>query len=75
MNSIPCDASRAYSRAYYPHLFRCEEVLGLMLLTWHNIAFYQEIMRELRAAIAEGRLADYAMKFAADQARGHDDNP
>ena len=41
-----------------------------MLLTWHNIAFYQQIMRELRAAITEGRLADYARRFAADQARG-----
>jgi queuine tRNA-ribosyltransferase len=40
-----------------------------MLLTWHNIAFYQQIMRELREAIAEGRLADYARRFAADQAR------
>ena len=71
--TVPCDASRVYTRAYFHHLFRCEEVLGLMLLTWHNIAFYQQIMRELRAAIAEGRLADYARQFAADQARGDSD--
>ena len=68
--TVPSDASRIYSRAYLHHLFRCEEVLGLMLLTMHNIAFYQQIMRELRAAIAEGRLAGYMRAFAADQAQG-----
>ncbi len=68
--TIDCDASRTYSRAYLHHLFRCEEVLGLMLLTWHNVAFYQQMMRELREAIANGHLAAYAQKFAADQARG-----
>ena len=72
--SVPCDASRVYSRAYLHHLFRCDEVLGLMLLTWHNIAFYQQIMRELRAAIAEGRLGDYMRAFAADQRRGDTDS-
>jgi queuine tRNA-ribosyltransferase len=73
--TVPSDASRIYSRAYYHHLFRCEEVLGLMLLTWHNVAFYQQIMREMRAAIAEGKLAGYASRFAADQARGDSDAP
>ena len=46
-----------------------------MLLTWHNIAFYQQIMRELRAAITEGKLSAYASRFAADQARGESDAP
>jgi queuine tRNA-ribosyltransferase len=41
-----------------------------MLLTWHNVAFYQQMMRELRDAIANGQLQAYARKFAADQARG-----
>ena len=68
--TVPSDASRRYSRAYLHHLFRCEEVLGPMLLTQHNIAFYQQIMRELRQAIAEGRLQDYIRAFAADQAQG-----
>ena len=68
--SVPCEASRNYSRAYYHHLFRCDEVLGLMLLTWHNIAFYQQVMAELRSAIMRGQLADYARAFAADQAGG-----
>lgn len=71
--TVPCDASRVYSRAYLHHLFRCDEVLAPMLLTWHNVAFYQQLMRELRAAIAEGRLADYMRTFAADQQRGDTD--
>jgi queuine tRNA-ribosyltransferase len=70
--SVPCDASRLYSRAYLHHLVRCEELLGLMLLSWHNVAFYQKVMAGLRAAIMEGRLAAYAAQFAADQARDED---
>jgi queuine tRNA-ribosyltransferase len=68
--TVDCPASRDYSRAYYHHLIRCDEVLGPMLLSWHNVAFYQQMMKELRAAIAGGTLASYAAAFAADQARG-----
>lgn len=65
-----CPACRNYSRAYLHHLARAEEVLGLMLLTWHNLHYYQDLMRDLRAAIAEGRLSRYAADFAALQAEG-----
>jgi queuine tRNA-ribosyltransferase len=65
-----CPACRDYSRAYLHHLFRAEEVLGLMLLTWHNLYYYQDVMRGLRAAIAEGRVQDYAVSFTAAQAMG-----
>ena len=68
--TVDCPASRIYSRAYYHHLIRCDEVLGLMLLSWHNVAFYQQIMREMREAIAAGTLAAYAASFVADQALG-----
>jgi queuine tRNA-ribosyltransferase len=68
--TVDCAASRTYSRAYYHHLIRCDEVLGMMLLSWHNVAFYQQMMRELRAAIAGGTLSAYAAAFAADQAKG-----
>jgi queuine tRNA-ribosyltransferase len=68
--SVDCPASRTYSRAYYHHLIRCDEVLGMMLLSWHNVAFYQQMMKELRAAIAAGNLSAYAAAFAADQAKG-----
>ncbi|MBI4184135.1 MAG: tRNA guanosine(34) transglycosylase Tgt [Proteobacteria bacterium] len=46
-----CPACRGYSRAYLHHLFRCHEMLGPMLLTWHNLRHYQELMAALREAI------------------------
>ena len=72
--TVDCQASRVYSRAYYHHLIRCDEVLGMMLLSWHNVAFYQQMMKELREAITQGNLAAYAASFAADQARGQADD-
>jgi tRNA-guanine transglycosylase, queuosine-34-forming len=65
-----CPACRSYSRAYLHHLIRAGEILGPMLLTWHNIQFYQDVMRALRAAIAEGRVRDFAAKALADEALG-----
>lgn len=70
--NIDCPASRNYSRAYYHHLIRSEEILGLMLLSWHNIAYYQHLMQGLRDAIRTQTLADFAAKFAAAQAAGED---
>jgi queuine tRNA-ribosyltransferase len=67
--SVDCPASRNYSRAYYHHLIRSDEILGAMLLSWHNVAFYQHVMKGMRAAIAAGTLAAFAATFAADQAR------
>ena len=55
-----CPACARHSRAYLHHLFRAEEMLGPMLLTWHNLAYYQSLMRGLRAAISEQRTAAYA---------------
>lgn len=52
---VPCPASQDYSRAYLHHLVRSGEYLGSMVLTWHNTAFYQELMAAIRTAIAEGR--------------------
>ena len=65
-----CPACRNYSRAYLHHLFRAEEVLGLMLLTWHNLHYYQDVMRGLREAIAEARVHAFAAEFASQQALG-----
>jgi queuine tRNA-ribosyltransferase len=50
-----CSASRDYSKAYLNHLFRASEYLGAMLLSWHNVAFFQALMAAARTAIAEGR--------------------
>jgi queuine tRNA-ribosyltransferase len=70
--AIDCPASRNYSRAYYHHLIRSEEILGLMLLSWHNIAYYQHLMQGLRGAIGAGTLHAFAEKFARDQAAGEE---
>jgi queuine tRNA-ribosyltransferase len=56
----PCPACTRHSRAYLHHLFKAEEMLGPMLLTWHNVTYYQSLMRGLRAAIRAGRLEAYA---------------
>ncbi|MGO8738085.1 tRNA guanosine(34) transglycosylase Tgt [Rhodoblastus sp.] len=60
-----CPAAREHSRAYLHHLVRCQEILGMMLLTWVNLAYYQELMAGARAAIAEGRFADYRRQVKA----------
>ncbi|USG59855.1 tRNA guanosine(34) transglycosylase Tgt [Sneathiella marina] len=65
-----CPACRNYSRAYLHHLFKAKEILGATLLTWHNLQYYQDIMRGMRAAIEEGSLASYALDFFAAQENG-----
>jgi queuine tRNA-ribosyltransferase len=52
-------ATNTYSKAYLHHLVRSNEILGMMLLTWNNLAYYQDVMAGLRKAIAEGRLEDF----------------
>ena len=65
-----CPACRSYSRAYLHHVFRSGEIIASMLLTWHNLHYYQELMQGLRAAIAEGRLAAFVADFHAIRAEG-----
>ncbi|WP_434713134.1 tRNA guanosine(34) transglycosylase Tgt [Rhizobium sp. YTUHZ045] len=65
-----CPASRDYSRAYLHHLVRANEALGGMLLSWHNLAYYQELMQRIRKAIAEGRFADFMAETMEEWARG-----
>ena len=65
-----CPACARHSRAYLHHLFRCEEMLGPMLLTWHNIEYYQRLMDRLRGAILAGRFAREAEAIAAGWAAG-----
>jgi queuine tRNA-ribosyltransferase len=60
-------ASRDYSKAYLHHLVRAEEILGQVLLSWHNLAFFQRLMAQMRAAIAEGRLESFRAEFRARQ--------
>ena len=58
-----CYTCRNYSRSYLRHLDRCNEILGSRLNTIHNLYFYLDLMRSLRAAIAEGRLAAFAREY------------
>jgi queuine tRNA-ribosyltransferase len=58
-----CPLCRRYSRAYIRHLFNTREMLGPMLATLHNLHFYQKLMQEIRAAIADGTFAEYRRSF------------
>ena len=59
-----CPACRDHSRAYLHHLVRCKEILGSMLLTWHNLHYYQVLMAEMRAAIEQGAFCAWQARFA-----------
>jgi queuine tRNA-ribosyltransferase len=61
-----CAVCKNHSRAYLHHLIRAKEILGAMLMTEHNIAYYQSLMAGMREAIAARRFADFATKFRAD---------
>lgn len=65
-----CPAARDYSRAYLHHLIRANESLGGMLLTWNNLAYYQDLMAGIRKAIEEGRFADFMAETQENWARG-----
>ncbi len=65
-----CPACRGYSRAYLHHVFKAGEIIAAMLLTWHNLHYYQELMAGLRDAIARGGLAAFAAAFEAQRAGG-----
>jgi queuine tRNA-ribosyltransferase len=65
-----CPACRNYSRAYLHHVNRAQEIIASMLLTWHNLHYYQELMQGLRDAIREGRLAAFVAGFHALRAEG-----
>ena len=65
-----CPACRSYSRAYLHHVFRAQEMISGMLLTWHNLHYFQEIMQGMRDAIAEARFAEWEAAFHALRAEG-----
>ena len=65
-----CPACRSYSRAYLHHVFKAGEIISSMLLTWHNLHYYQELMQGLREAIGAGRLAAFVAAFHEKRAEG-----
>ncbi|MFN3937080.1 MAG: tRNA guanosine(34) transglycosylase Tgt [Gemmobacter sp.] len=69
-DTCTCPACRGYSRAYLHHVVRADEIIAAMLLTWHNLQYYQDLMGGLRAAIAEGRLDAFVEDFHSLRAAG-----
>jgi queuine tRNA-ribosyltransferase len=65
-----CPACRGYSRAYLHHVHKAGEIISSMLLTWHNLHYYQELMAGLRDAIGAGTLAQFTAAFHAERAAG-----
>ncbi|RMH49008.1 MAG: tRNA guanosine(34) transglycosylase Tgt [Alphaproteobacteria bacterium] len=65
-----CPCCTGYSRAYLHHVFKAGEIISAMLLTWHNLHYYQELMAGIRAAIAAGALTEFAAGFHARRAEG-----
>ncbi len=65
-----CPACRNYSRAYLHHVFRAQEMISGMLLTWHNLHYYQELMQGMRDAITGGRFDAFEVQFHAQRAEG-----
>lgn len=68
--SCTCPACRNYSRAYLHHVNKAGEIIASMLMTWHNLHYYQELMQGLRDAIAAGRLSTFVADFHAKRAEG-----
>jgi queuine tRNA-ribosyltransferase len=72
-DGCPCPACRQFSRAYLHHTFKSGEIIAAMLLTWHNLTFYQCLMTALRTAIVEARLPAFATAFLTRYSRGRVD--
>ncbi|MBR1916191.1 MAG: tRNA guanosine(34) transglycosylase Tgt [Alphaproteobacteria bacterium] len=65
-----CPLCTHYSRAYIHHLQKCQEVLAVMLLSWHNVRYYERLMQGIREALAKDALDDFVSEFYANQQKG-----
>jgi queuine tRNA-ribosyltransferase len=68
-NNLNCPASKNYSKAYIHHLFKCSEILGLMILTWHNIFYYQNFMLRIREAIKKKKFDKFYKNYLKYEAK------
>ncbi|MDG2156588.1 MAG: tRNA guanosine(34) transglycosylase Tgt [Amylibacter sp.] len=68
--SCECPCCKNYSRAYLHHVHKAGEIISSMLLTWHNLHYYQVLMSELRQAIASNKLDSYVAEFHSIRERG-----
>jgi queuine tRNA-ribosyltransferase len=62
----PCPACKNYNRAYIHHLVKAKEILGSVLMTWHNLQYYQTLMASMRAAISESKFEEFENNFYAN---------
>ena len=65
-----CPTCRNYSRAYLHHVFKSQEIISSMLMTWHNLHYYQELMAQMRTAIAVGKFNEFEIGFHAQRSEG-----
>jgi queuine tRNA-ribosyltransferase len=65
----PCPACGQFSRAYLHHVVKAGEIIAAMLLTWHNLTFYQSLMSEIRSAISRQKFEYFAQNFASRYAK------
>ncbi|MCR8725619.1 tRNA guanosine(34) transglycosylase Tgt [Frigidibacter sp. ROC022] len=68
--SCACPCCRGYSRAYLHHVVRAQEIIASMLLTWHNLLYYQTLMQDMRDAIAAARFGAFVAEFDRLRAEG-----
>ena len=61
--SCQCPACKNYSRAYLHHVFKSQEIISSMLLTWHNLYYYQDLMERMRNAILNNSFAEFELEF------------
>ena len=61
--SCQCPACKNYSRAYLHHVFKSQEIISSMLLTWHNLHYYQDLMEKIREAILDQNFAEFELEF------------
>lgn len=69
-DNCSCPACTRYTRGYLHHLIKSDEILGLMLLSWHNIQYYQDLMSEIRKAIENNEFNEFQVKFNIDYKGG-----
>ena len=68
-NNLKCPASKNYSKAYIHHLFKCNEILGLMILTWHNVFYYQNFMERIRESIKKNKFDKFYKTYFKYEAK------
>ncbi len=69
-DQCPCPACASYSRAYLHHMVKAGEILGMMLLTWHNLQYYQILMQNMRDAIQNDKFSDFQTAFKLEYEGG-----